>query len=351
MTGKTDMQEIRVAIATFPIGMLSCVFAMQESLMVANYCAYRFGVQDGIFNIKLIGAAPLGTQSYSGMRVEQVQPLPAPDQVDLVLVPSGPPPFIDQASLQAWLGANQELRDWVRQAHACGAQIASTCTGSLLLADAGLLDGVPATTHWAIEQVAQQQFPAVHWRVDESMVEHSNVITAGGGNIYPILLQQLIRQHLGSDVAMEASRMLLLDTQTERQAVYRQGALDVKYENPRMEILKQFVAQHFRKALSLADLAGAVSLTERTLIRTCQRELGMTPMQFVQRVRIESVMHALQLTPAPVNQIVWDTGYEDISSFQRLFKRHTGLTMSEYRRRFGVKVYTHDEPDNMAFEA
>ena len=77
----------------------------------------------------------------------------------------------------------------------------------------------------------------------------------------------------------------------------------------------------------------------------------MTPMQFVQRVRVESVMNALQVTAEPVNQIVWDTGYEDVSSFQRLFKRHTGLTMSEYRRRFGVKIYNHEEQLNGAFQA
>ncbi|RLT95990.1 GlxA family transcriptional regulator [Ketobacter sp.] len=359
MTGKMDTRtdgdqhsnDIRVAILTFPMGLLSCVFAMQESLMVANYCASQFGVRKKHFRAQLVGLDALGTQSFSGARVEQVNALPAPDQVDLVLVPAGPPPVIDGGSLQAWLQACRPMADWLQQVHAHGAQIASTCTGSLLLADAGLLQGVPATTHWAIEQVAQQAFPQVQWRVDESMVEHGAVITAGGGNIYTMLLQQLIQRHLGSDVAMETSRMLLLDTQGERQAVYFRGALDVRYEHPKMEMMKQYVAQHFRHALTLSDLAGATSLSERTLNRTCQRELGMTPMQFVQRVRIESVMHSLQLTPEPVNKIVWEAGYEDLSSFQRLFKRHTGLTMSEYRRRFGVKVYTHDEEESMAFEA
>ncbi len=351
MTGKTDSNEIRVAILAFPMGLLSCVFSMQESLMVANYCASQFGVRKTNFRIQLVGSESLGTQSYFGARVEQVSPLPEADQVDLVLVPAGPPPVIDQGSLQAWLDATQPIADWVRQVHDYGAMIASTCTGSLLLANAGLLDGVPATTHWAIEQVAQQQFPQVQWRVDESIVEHGSVMTAGGGNIYTMLLQDLIRRYQGSDVAMETSRMLLLESQGERQAVYFRGALDVRYENPKIEIMKQYVAQHFRHALTLSDLAGATSLSERTLNRTCQRELGMTPMQFVQRVRIESVMHALQLTPEPVNKIVWEAGYEDLSSFQRLFKRHTGLTMSEYRRRFGVKVYTQEEGASMAFEA
>ena len=351
MTGKTDSGEIRVAILTFPMGLLSCVFSMQESLIVANYCASQFGVRKKYFSTQLVGSTELGSQSYSGARVEQILPLPEPDQVDLVLVPAGPPPVIDRGSLQAWLQACQPISDWVRKAHDQGAQIASTCTGSLLLADAGLLDGVQATTHWAIEQVAQQQFPQVQWRVDESMVEHGAVTTAGGGNMYTVLLQQLIQRFQGSDVAMETSRMLLLDIHGERQAVYFRGALDMRYENPKMELMKQYVAQHFRHALTLSDLAGATALSERTLNRTCQRELGMTPMQFVQRVRIESVMHSLQLTPEPVNKIVWEAGYEDLSSFQRLFKRHTGLTMSEYRRRFGVKVYTHDDEESMAFEA
>ena len=84
---------------------------------------------------------------------------------------------------------------------------------------------------------------------------------------------------------------------------------------------------------------------------TCQQELGMTPMQFLQRIRVEAVMEQLQLTPAPVNQIIWDIGYEDVSSFQRLFKRHTGLTMSEYRRRFGVRVYSNAHSRDTTFEA
>lgn len=351
MTGKMDTDEIQVAILTFPMGLLSCVFAMQESLMVANYCASQFGVQNHRFNVKLVGSTELGTQSFSGPRVDQVMPLPDPAEVDLVMVPSGPPPVIDLGSLQAWLVGCQHLRDWVRNAHQQGAQIASTCTGSMLLADAGLLDGIPATTHWAMEQLAQQQFPQVKWRVDESMVERESVITAGGGHTYTLLMQQLIREYLGNDVAMETSRMLLMDPHGERQAVYFRGALDVRYENPKIEAMKRFVAQNFRHAVTLSDLAGATSLSERTLNRTCQRELGMSPMQFVQRVRIESVMHSLQLTPEPVTKIVWEAGYEDISSFQRLFKRHTGLTMSEYRRRFGVKVYTTEEEENAAFEA
>ena len=351
MAGNNDSMETRVAVVTFPVGLLSSVFSMQESLVAANYCSYPFGAPRGTFKVDLVGQSTQGVQSYSGARVQCVGPLPDPTEVDLVVVPAGPPPVIDQPSLQAWLTANEQTRDWLVETHKGGAQIASTCTGSLLLAHAGLLDGLPATTHWVIEQVAQQQFPHVLWRADETMIEHENVITAGGGYIYPALLQHLIRQYLGNEVAVETSRMLLMDAHNERQAVYRQGALDVKYPNPRIEALKHFVASNFRKAMSLADMAAAVSLSERTLIRTCQKELGMTPMQFVQRVRVESVMNALQVTAEPVNQIVWDTGYEDVSSFQRLFKRHTGLTMSEYRRRFGVKIYNHEEQLNGAFQA
>lgn len=351
MTGKMDSNEIRVTIITFPMGMLSCVFGMQESMVVANYCAVQFGVRKKSFHVQLVGSQTLGAQSFAGARIDRVMPMPEPDQVDLVLVPAGPPPVIDQGSLQVWLQACQPVRDWVQQAHDGGARIASTCTGSLLLADAGLLDGVPATTHWAIEQIAQSRFPRVKWRVDESIVEHGRVITAGGGSTYSSLMQKLIHQYLGSDVALETARMLLLDMQGQRQAAYFRGALDTLYQDPKIEAMKQFVAKNFRHALTLSDLAGATSLTERTLNRTCQRELGMTPMQFVQRVRIESVMHSLQLTPEPVNKIVWEAGYEDISSFQRLFKRHTGLTMSEYRSRFGVKIYSREEEDPISFEA
>lgn len=352
MTAKTDTQVTRVAIVAVPVGMLSCVLSMQDSLLIANYCAYRFGGDSRTFHTQIVSAEPQSIASYSGATLGMVAPLPAPSDVDLILIPAGPPPVIDQAALEAWLTRNAPLSDWLRAAHECGAQIGACCTGTLILASAGLLDGLAATTHWAIEHVALERFPQVRWCADESIIEHDRIATTGGGTLYFTMLLQLIKQHLGADVANEASRMMLMsNVRNERQAVYRQGSLDVAYKNPRMETLKQFLATNFRRALSLEDMASAVSTTERTLMRTCQQELGMTPMQFLQRIRIEAVMDELQMTPAPVNQIIWDIGYEDVSSFQRLFKRHTGLTMSEYRRRFGVRVYSNAHASVTTFEA
>ena len=348
MTGKTDNAALRVAIVATPFAMLSAVLTLQDCLLVANYNAFRFGHSGRHFQTCVVSAEPDAIVSYAGLKLGSVQPLPAADTVDLVLIPSGPPPILDQAAMASWVERNRPLQEWLLQAHAAGATIGSCCTGSLVLAATGLLDHIPATTHWAMEQAAQALFPRVHWCLDEAVIEHGRVWTAGGYGMLSTLIPHLVRQHLGPDVAMETTRMLMMDPVGERhQSGFRQGSLDVAYDNPRIEHLKQYLAQNFRRAISLEDMALALSTTERTLTRTCQKELGMTPVQFLQRVRIEAVMSALQLTPSPVNHIVWNVGYEDVSTFQRLFKRHTGLTMSEYRRRFGVKIHSQE----MAFEA
>ena len=346
MTGKTDNAALRVAIVAAPFAMLSAVLTLQDCLMVANYNAIRFGRSGRHFHSSVVSAEPDAIVSYSGLKLSAVQPLPAADAVDLVLIPAGPPPILDQAAMAAWVERNRPLQEWLLQAHAAGATIGSCCTGSLVLAATGLLDGIPATTHWAMEQAAQALFPHVHWCLDEAVIEHGRVLTAGGYGMLSTLIPHLVRQHLGPDVAMETTRLLMMDSNSQPNG-FRQGSLDVAYDNPRIESLKHYLAQNFRRAISLEEMALALSTTERTLTRTCQKELGMTPMQFLQRVRIEAVMSALQLTPSPVNHIVWNVGYEDVSTFQRLFKRHTGLTMSEYRRRFGVKIHSQE----MAFEA
>lgn len=351
MTGKTDSAALRVAIVATPFAMLSAVLTLQDCLLVANYNAFRFGRSGRHFQASVVSAEPDAIVSYAGLKLDAVQPLPAADAVDLVLIPSGPPPILDQDAMATWVERNQPLQEWLLQVHAAGATIGSCCTGSLILAATGLLDHIPATTHWAMEQAAQALFPNVHWCLDEAVIEHGRVLTAGGYGMLSTLVPHLVRHYLGTDVAMETSRMLMMDPNSERHPAFRQGSLDVAYDNPRIETLKQYLAQNFRRALSLEDMALALSTTERTLTRVCQKELGMTPMQFLQRVRIEAVMSALQLTPAPVNRIVWDVGYEDVSTFQRLFKRHTGLTMSEYRRRFAVKIYGALGQDEVAFEA
>jgi len=331
--------------------MASSILAIQDCLTIANFCAIRFNGNSRYFQTTIVSAEPDDVVSYTGTRLSPVTPLQDMGEVDLVLIPSGPPPVLDQTAVTAWLTRCSTLRDWLLQAHANGAQLTSVCTGSIALAATGLLDGIPATTHWAMEQAAANLFPDVHWRVEESIIAHERVITSGGFGMIANLMSHLIREYLGADAATETARMMMMNPTDLQNASYRQGSLDIAYEDPRMENLKQYLAKNFRSPVSLEDMASALSTTGRTLTRICQKELGMSPVQFLQRIRLEAVMHALQLTPAPLNQIVWDVGYEDVSTFQRLFKRHTGLTMSEYRRRFAVRIHASMGHAEAAFEA
>lgn len=327
---------MKVTIVAPPLCMLSAVMSAQDNLVVANYCANLFAPHGPRFEPVMVSSAPELVTNFAGQTLSGIQPLPAPETVDIAML-GGPPPILDTPSLQAWLDNSAALVEWTRAVHQRGAILYAACTGSLVLAAAGLLDGKTATTHWMAEPAARQLFPRVKWQTDNMLVEEERIVSSSGGGSSQGLGLALVEKYMGAVVATAMARMMVMDPRNESQGAYRQWALESQHSDTRINELQRWIAENYRRPLALEDMAAQAGMTVRTLIRHCNRSLGMTPAQYLQRIRVEAAMDALQWTRNPVKQITWDVGYEDVNSFQRLFKRQTGLAMVDYRRKFAVR--------------
>lgn len=256
-----------------------------------------------------------------------------PTDAGLVIVPTigGP---IDRI-----LADNQELVRWLEQfKHAAPEQIrvASNCTGAFMLGEAGLLSGRQATTHWGFSRQFRQRYPEVNLNPDKLITVDEHIACAGGGMAWWDLGVYLVERYAGARTARELAKSFVIDAGRKSQAAY--SVLQARRYHSDQAVLnvQDWMDEHYREAITLQSLAALCGLTERSLIRRFKLATGDTPTGYLQVIRIESARQDLEQTRLSVDEITRRVGYEDASSFSRLFRKHTGLAPGAYRSRFGV---------------
>jgi len=253
-------------------------------------------------------------------------------QADLVIVPTIGAPIAQV------LEANSGLINWLsdfREAPSGQVRVASNCTGAFLLAEAGLLEGRQATTHWGFSHQFRQRFPGVALHPDKLITVDGHIACAGGGMAWWDLGVYLVERYAGAKVARELAKAFVIDAGRTSQAPY--GALQARRYHSDAAILKlqDWLDVNHTRPVTLQDLAAFAGLTERSLIRRFKAATGDTPTGYLQLLRIEAARKHLENSRVAVEEVTRLVGYEDVSSFSRLFRKHTGLAPGIYRARFG----------------
>ncbi len=248
---------------------------------------------------------------------------------DIVIVPTIGAPIAEvlakNADLVAWLaGQNQSPR-----------LLASNCTGAFLLAEAGLLDGREATTHWGFSNQFRQRYPQVHCRPEKLVTVDGDIACAGGGMAWWDLGVYLVERYAGPEASRQLAKAFVIDAGRTSQAPY--SALQAKryHADTTVLALQDWMDRHFTETLALSELARQAGLSERSLLRRFKAATGDTPNTYLQLLRVEHARHHLETSRRPIDEIINTVGYEDVSSFSRLFRKHTGLAPGAYRSRFG----------------
>ncbi|HCM66688.1 MAG TPA: AraC family transcriptional regulator, partial [Alcanivorax sp.] len=264
----------------------------------------------------------------AGMRIAVDTALERVDQCDLVVVPT-----IGNEITQV-LQAERDTLEWLRFLHAGGADLASNCTGSFLLAEAGLLDGRRATTHWGYSQLFRERYPRVNLDERELITRDGNIFCAGGGTAWRDLTILLVERFCGADMARELAKAFVIDVRNDPQSVYAGLPAKTYHRDEQVQKVQAWLHEHYAQPATLAELAERVHLSPRQLQRRFTSALAEPPLQYLQRVRIEASRKMLERGATNLSHLAEQVGYQDVSSFSRLFKRHTGLSPSHYRQRF-----------------
>ncbi|HEX4736397.1 MAG TPA: helix-turn-helix domain-containing protein [Allosphingosinicella sp.] len=249
-------------------------------------------------------------------------------QTDIVIIPTS------GMELDVKLVEHSALLPWLRRHYAQGAYVVGVCMGTAYLAEAGLLDGKVATTHWAMCDEFRERWPNVCWHPEMFVTEDTRLLCSGGvcGSIDVSLY--LVEKLCGHEVAMQCAKALLLPMPRILQSGYSMLPVSKEHADERIRSIETWLQQNFREAVPARELAERAGLTERTFARRFKAATGRMPAAYVQALRIEAAKALLEQGDMPIQTISVQIGYEDVGFFRSLFKRSTGMTPVEYRTHF-----------------
>lgn len=325
-----------VAILAFPETTASVVYGMYDLFMAAGR-DWGF-IMNGQPGTALMLPLVVSVQRDSfvaanGVRIHPHASLDDCLSPDFICVPELTIP--PRESLE---GRFPEEIAWLKQCHAAGSTLASACSGAMLLAEAGLLDGEDATTHWAYCDVLRRRYPNVRVRAARSLVvsgEGQRLIMSGAGTSWLDVALFLIARSAGVDAAMQVARINLIDWHAIGQQPFARLARSRQVDDAVISRCQTWIAEHYHEQSPVASMVRLSGLAERSFKRRFQLATGMSPLEYVHTVRLEEAKQMLESGDESIEAISNEVGYQDAGFFSRLFRRSVNLTPAQYRKRFG----------------
>lgn len=314
----------------------SSVFTIVDMLIAANFAATQLlGEAEAPFESRLLGLRAKAT-AYNGCAMMPLEPLARSPRPDILLLPGAFEAILAEGHVEKLLSRLDDLYPRLREWHDAGAVIGSVCTGSFLVARAGLSAGRTMTCHWASAKTASRLFPAETFVAEKMLIDHGDLVSAGGALAVSQLVLYLIQRFRGRELALATAKLMMVEPGYECQSRFAIFLPSKTHGDTLVAALQSQIERDLDQAIDFHGFAAAKGMTERHLNRRFKKATGETPLSYQQRMRVEKVKSGLEITKKRLNTLVWEVGYEDLTSFRRLFKRYTGLTMQEYRSRFAV---------------
>ncbi|USD67531.1 helix-turn-helix domain-containing protein [Vibrio sp. SCSIO 43136] len=304
-----DTQFIKVAICQYPGALNSAVYGLEELFSMANRACDEQNL-----------AVRFEPQIY------RTESLPSESQHIVLLPPSG-----DE---QHYLNPPSKLLEWLRQQHQAGATVASACAGAFILNASGVVAKRCVTTHWGLAELFQSHFRDTPLDTREILIDHGDVITAGGLMSWLDLGLELVCRYASLSVMRQLGKILVIDTAPREQRYYRQFLPNVNHGDKPILQSQQYVNQHYAQVLVVSELASRANLTERTFQRRFLKATGFNPNAYIQQLRVQKACDLLESSNDSFERIAMLVGYEDVSACRKVFTKLMGLSPKAFRMRF-----------------
>lgn len=327
------VKSFRIGILVFPGCLQSGAVAPMDVFKVANTMTqYRPAAEHLHFEAHWIGARGDSISAANGLCFPT---RPMDDSYDALIVPGVDHDNPGQLSgLLNGLGPEQEL---VRQYAQSGRLLASNCSSTFLVARTGVLDGRRATTSWWLSAKFSKHFPAVELDTEELIVHDGQFLSSGGMTAYIDLALWLVGHFAGEELRQITAKILVADSKRDSQNPYIQSGIAQGNGHAMIERARRWLNDHLDHEWTMAQLCEHCHTSPRTLLRRFQKAVGLSPIQYTQQLRVERAKGLLESSMLSLEDITGRCGYENVSTFSKVFKRWTDVTPREYRSRFGLR--------------
>jgi len=333
-------QPVKLHLLATPHVSASSLFGLYDALSAAGQAWEIFVTGEPvqpIFDVSIVGPTRDPFRCASGTLVAPDLGFEEAQGGDLVVVPG-----MNLSAIEPLGTSEQSSYDWLRVNHASGSRVVAACSGTIYLAETGLLDDQEATTHWAYGDLFRRYYPGVRLRLERSICYESaaqGVVTSGGTTAWQELALFLITNYGNVQHAVNTAKFWLMASRDELQAPYIPMIKTIPHVDSAVQAAQIWVAENYAATNPVKQMTLSSGLPATSFARRFRKATGYTPQDYVQTLRIEEAKQMLETDHSPIADIGVEVGYEDTQSFRRLFKRKTGLTPIEYRKMFGSQRF------------
>jgi transcriptional regulator GlxA family with amidase domain len=251
---------------------------------------------------------------------------------DLIIIPSL------NHNYEKAVKANGQLIEWIEQQYKNGAEIASICTGAFLLATTGLLDGKTCSTHWAAADTFRTFFPKVDLQADRLITDENGIYTNGGAYSFLNLVIYLVEKYFDRQTAIYCSKVFQVEMDRQSQSAFTIFTGQKQHGDEMVKEAQAYIETNMQEKISVEHLSARFAVGRRNFDRRFIKATGNTPVEYLQRVKIESAKKALETSRKTINEVMYDVGYSDVKAFREVFRKVTGMSPLEYRRRYNKEA-------------
>jgi len=235
---------------------------------------------------------------------------------------------------------NRLLIDWVEQQYIKGAEIASICSGAFMLASSGLLNGKTCSTHWAHADKFRSLFPDVDLKEEKLITDEYGIYTNGGGYSFLNLIIYLVEKYYDRQTAIYCSKIFQIEIDRQSQSAFAIFSGQKLHGDEVVQKAQTYIENNLHEKISVEHLCTRFGVGRRHFDRRFIKATGNTPVEYSQRVKIESAKKALETTRKNVNEVMYEVGYSDVKAFRDVFKKITGMSPLEYRSKYNKDAVT-----------
>ena len=281
-----------------------------------------------VFEIELVGLKD-SVPFYDGLfSVNPQKNLKDIFKTNLIIIPSLNHNYTDA------IKGNEEMIDWIDEQYRLGTEIASICTGAFLLASTGILDGKSCSTHWAAADNFRLMFPDVHLETDQLITDENGIYTNGGAYSFLNLMIYLVEKYYDRETAVFCSKVFQIDIDRSMQSEFSIFNGQKKHDDLDILEAQNYIEDHYYDKISMEFLSKRFNIGRRNFDRRFKKSTGFTPLDYIQRVKIEVAKKSFENTRKTVNEVMYDVGYSDSKAFREVFRKITSLSPLEYKNRY-----------------
>jgi transcriptional regulator GlxA family with amidase domain len=285
-----------------------------------------------LFKVQLVGLSKQVKLTNGQFSVHTDELLNNLKKTDLIIIPAL------GGDLKNSVKKNKDFIPWIIQQYKSGAEVASLCIGAFLLASTGLLNGKECSSHWLTANQFREMFPEVKLVDGRIITEQNGLYSSGGATSYWSLLLHLVQKYAGREMAIMASKIYALEIDRKSQSPFVMFNGQKKHEDEPIKQAQEFIENNVAEKILVEDLAIKYAIGRRHFERRFKKATNNTPIEYMQRVKIEAAKKQFESSGKNVNEVMYDVGYGDSKAFRTVFKKITGLSPIDYRNKYNKEA-------------